>query len=65
MGKILWNAFFNVNCEFTVKQTFLRITGKPNCSFVFFHHQMEIVHTIIFGGREIFLILLMDTNGLI
>ena len=29
------------------------------------HHYMEIVHTIIFGGREIFLILLMDTNGLI
>ena len=26
---------------------------------------MQIVHTIIFGGRETVLILLMDTNGLI
>ena len=30
-----------------------------------FYLHMQIVHTIIFGGREISLILLMDTNGLI
>ena len=33
--------------------------------YVYTHTYMQIVHTIIFGGRETFLILLMDTNGLI
>ena len=32
----------------------IKISGKPKMISLFLSHQMQIVHTIIFGGGEMF-----------